>query len=253
MIPDAIMNHGGLSPTAKLVYGYLARCAGRNGECFPSMGKIAAAVAISPRQATRAVRELQGAELLKQFARVDRNGQHSNAYQFLWQDFLSASYPAPPDRYDTPGVSDMSPRREQVKERSTEEHVLERLPLSAMHSPAELSQLSSLLHVRSGFEHPPTEGQINTIFTRAAACAGRPVSASEVIAIARSISVPRGRAKAIQSYTWWASAIGNQLAEARSAAYNFRPEDFTPSPDGYEPTTEAADLMETLMPVGRVN
>lgn len=63
MIPNAVMLRGDLSPTAKLVYGYLKHLAWRNGSAGvdPPREVIAADLHLSEKTVTVAVRELQRA------------------------------------------------------------------------------------------------------------------------------------------------------------------------------------------------
>ena len=79
-IPEALCRYRGLSAGAKLVYGRLARFAGKNGKVYPSVAKLAAELGVSPKQARRYVRELEDGA----FIRPARTPGKSSQYDFLW-------------------------------------------------------------------------------------------------------------------------------------------------------------------------
>lgn len=64
----------GLSHKAVSVYCYLANRADRNGECFPSVRRIAEDLKISKATVFRAFNELEKNELLERFPSSSRSG-----------------------------------------------------------------------------------------------------------------------------------------------------------------------------------
>ena len=58
-IPDALAREKGVSRGAKIVYGRLARYAGRNGKCYPGVSTLAAEIGSSERQTQRYLAELE--------------------------------------------------------------------------------------------------------------------------------------------------------------------------------------------------
>ncbi len=86
MVPNCIMRLRDLSQTAKLVYGRLCQYAGRNGEAWPSLDKLAEEVGLTNwRQAHRSVRELEQYGLLEIVKRVEGENLgdgRKNAYRF---------------------------------------------------------------------------------------------------------------------------------------------------------------------------
>jgi hypothetical protein len=60
-IPEGLVRANGISPGAKLAYGRLARYAGQDGRCYPSMGALAAEIAVGERQARKYITELERA------------------------------------------------------------------------------------------------------------------------------------------------------------------------------------------------
>jgi hypothetical protein len=81
MIPDPIAAASGLSMGAKVCYGLLARFAGKNGDCFPTMQTIGRRIGVSDRQARSYIGEL----VCGGYIRRTRRGNHTpNRYAFLW-------------------------------------------------------------------------------------------------------------------------------------------------------------------------
>lgn len=88
-IPDALARCRWLSAGAKLAYGRLARYAGREGKCYPSIAALARELGVCQRQAQRYLRELERARLISRSLGVGpQGGQTSNSYQFLWHEIL---------------------------------------------------------------------------------------------------------------------------------------------------------------------
>lgn len=84
-IPDVILSLPGLSLCEKLIYGRLARFAGSDGRCFPSVPTLARELGISERHVQRSIAKLCGAALLWREPWYRRNGsQASNSYLFLY-------------------------------------------------------------------------------------------------------------------------------------------------------------------------
>jgi len=52
-VPEALLRCPDLSPSAKLLYGRLARFAGENGRCFPSVETLAVELGMTARQGVR--------------------------------------------------------------------------------------------------------------------------------------------------------------------------------------------------------
>src|SRR4051812_45895582 len=67
-IPEALVRHPGVSPTAKLVYGRLLRYAGQDGHCFPAVSTLAGEIGVKKRRAQDCLAELEAAGfLLREF------------------------------------------------------------------------------------------------------------------------------------------------------------------------------------------
>ncbi len=80
-IDKTIMELPKLSQNGKKVYVYLSRIADKDGYCFPFYKTIAKRCSISESTVAKAIRELEGAELLIKRQRVSRRGGSSNLYQ----------------------------------------------------------------------------------------------------------------------------------------------------------------------------
>lgn len=86
LIPEGLLKFAGVCRGAVLLYGQLARYAGKNGLCFPGIERLADDLLASGRTIQRWVRELVDAGLLRRRRRGA--GTRSNSYQFLWSDLL---------------------------------------------------------------------------------------------------------------------------------------------------------------------
>ncbi len=72
----------GLSHKAVSVYCYLANCADKNGECYPSVRRIAEDLSINKSTVFRAFNELEEQGLLKRFPRYHtQGGRRSSLYK----------------------------------------------------------------------------------------------------------------------------------------------------------------------------
>jgi len=84
------------SPTAKLVLIALADHANADGECWPSMGRIAQIAGISDRQVSRHIQTLVDAGLVEKVDRRRRNGYLGSwNYRVLYQTPVTARDQAP--------------------------------------------------------------------------------------------------------------------------------------------------------------
>jgi len=81
-IPEAIVRYRGLSPGAKLTYGRLARYAGENGSCYPSIPAVATEIGLSATQARKYVHELRD----RRFITVEPRPGTSGLFTFLWHE-----------------------------------------------------------------------------------------------------------------------------------------------------------------------
>ncbi len=79
IIPDPVMRSG-LSLGAKVCYGVLARFAGQDGHCFPTMRTIGAFIGVCERQAKSYIQELAREGFI---SRQQRGKARSNQYDFL--------------------------------------------------------------------------------------------------------------------------------------------------------------------------
>lgn len=72
----------GLSHKAVSIYCYLANRADKNGECFPSVRRIAEDLSISKSTVFRAFNELEKRDLLERFPRYHpQGGRRSSLYR----------------------------------------------------------------------------------------------------------------------------------------------------------------------------
>jgi hypothetical protein len=64
-IPEALARYCDVSPTAKLAYGRLVRCAGEDGRCFPSVKALARKIGVQERRARACLAELEAAGFIR--------------------------------------------------------------------------------------------------------------------------------------------------------------------------------------------
>lgn len=119
-IPEALMRAKNISPGAKVAYGRLARYAGQDGNCYPSVAMLAAELTTSVRQTQRYLAELEKAELIRRTPRILKSGQTSSAYVFLWHPLFEAGITdSKPEGVTDPtpdGVTDRSPKESHSEE-----------------------------------------------------------------------------------------------------------------------------------------
>jgi hypothetical protein len=81
-VPEALVRYRGLSCGSKIAYGRLARYAGENGGCWPSIPTLAAEIGIGTTQARKYVHELER----KRFIAIEQRPGTSAVYTFLWHE-----------------------------------------------------------------------------------------------------------------------------------------------------------------------
>lgn len=134
-IPEALVRNPDISPGAKIAYGRLARYAGEDGDCHPSVKTLAREIGIRQRQAQRYLAELETHGFIRSFARYSSpNTRDTNGYIFLWHESLLGSLrrPVPPVSDVTPPpaslatppvVSEMAPKESHREESHFKENV----------------------------------------------------------------------------------------------------------------------------------
>lgn len=137
-IPEGLARCDWISAGAKLAWGRLARYAGEDGYCYPTVRTLASEIGVGLRQAQRYLTESERARLIRRVSRFDHQAQTSNAFAFLWHELFDRavtdlSWEGVTD--DSPrGVTDWSPKESQTEESHSEESQKNRLRLSAHES-----------------------------------------------------------------------------------------------------------------------
>jgi Helix-turn-helix domain len=104
-IPDALVRNTNVSAGAKIAYGRLARYAGADGDCHPSIKALAREIGVQERQAQRYLAELERNSFIRPVPRFKGpNIRDTNGFVFLWHESLSESI-----RNTTPSVSHSTP------------------------------------------------------------------------------------------------------------------------------------------------
>jgi transcription initiation factor IIE alpha subunit len=86
-IPEWVF-HLDVTHTAMLVYGYLAKCSGDKGKCFPSIEHIAEVIQTNKRSVHRAIDELKNKELIGSERRKGRAGLTCE-YVFYFHEYMN--------------------------------------------------------------------------------------------------------------------------------------------------------------------
>jgi hypothetical protein len=119
-IPEALVRAKGVSLWAKITFGRLARYAGQNGNCYPSVKTLATELATSERQTQRYLGELERYELIRRIPRISESGQTSSAYVFLWhplfEEGMTDMAPEGVTNMTPEGVPDPSPKESHSEE-----------------------------------------------------------------------------------------------------------------------------------------
>jgi hypothetical protein len=93
-VPESLLRCPDLPAASKLLYGRLARFAGKDGRCFPSVETLAQEMGMTARQIQRLLVQLCKARFLRKEAQYRSDGsQTSNAYFFLYHASLAPAIP----------------------------------------------------------------------------------------------------------------------------------------------------------------
>ena len=133
LIPEQLTRSRLVSPSAKLVWGRLARYAGQNGHCFPAVATLASEVGLGKRQVQKCLKDLERVKLIRRVSRFTHKGQTSNTFEFLWHEiFASEANDCSGKRVNNCAsgtVNDCSQKESQEQENQLEEeHDLDCLP-----------------------------------------------------------------------------------------------------------------------------
>lgn len=114
VVPDAIAKCPDLSAGAKLTWARLARYAGQDGRCYPSLAALGLELGMSKKCARRFVHELMAAGLIQSKRRTSEHGApDSSEYEFLWHLLFEAEGVVPKREVPTPETgSTVVPKRE---------------------------------------------------------------------------------------------------------------------------------------------
>jgi hypothetical protein len=120
-VPESLLRLSRISPTAKLVYGRLARYAGADGRCFPAVGTLAAEIGLKERRARLCLAELE----TEKFIRRELQDGKTTRYVFLWHSAFDGESPRQdntgvPRHYNAahPGIIMPPPRQDSAAEES---------------------------------------------------------------------------------------------------------------------------------------
>jgi hypothetical protein len=124
-VPECLARCRWLSGGAKLAWARLARYAGRDGRCFPTMKTLGEEIGVGERQAQKYVAELERHQLVRRISRYVGRAQTSNGFEFLWHELFEEGVN---DRsggrvndHSGDGANDSSPKENQSQESQFEE------------------------------------------------------------------------------------------------------------------------------------
>jgi hypothetical protein len=135
-IPEGLTRCPWINPGAKLAWGRLARYAGEDGRCYPTVKTLASEIGMGARQARRHLAELERFRLIRRLKRFANRAQTSNGFEFLWHELLGRGVTDPTaEGLSDPsarGMSDVSAKESQIEESHSEERKtdLDYLPLN---------------------------------------------------------------------------------------------------------------------------
>jgi len=87
-VPECITRCRWLSGGAKLAWARLARYAGRDGRCYPTMKTLGQEIGVGERQAQKYIAELERHGLVRRALRYVNRAQTSNGFEFLWHELF---------------------------------------------------------------------------------------------------------------------------------------------------------------------
>ncbi len=233
-IPEGLARCAWISAGAKLAWGRLARYAGNNGCCHPSVTTLAEEIGVSARQAQRYLAELERLRLIRRLNRFADRAQTSNGFEFLWHELFEegvtdlsgegVSDPSPR------GVTDVSPKESQDKESQDEEKNRPRLSgrdsqKARFATGDRIGCSKQYARLREAFadymqEGPnderlyPTDRQVVDVMDEV-----RPATEEEVVACLRYLYHERGlrpgRRNGPRRFSWFRTVVGNYFREKR--------------------------------------
>jgi hypothetical protein len=235
-IPEGLARSSIIGPGAKLAWGRLARYAGEDGRCFPTVSTLAAEIGVRERQAQNYLGELETAKLIRRVSRFRGRAQDSNAYEFLWHEVFSQGVhdragggvqdPSPR------GVQDRAPKESQDKESPDEESQEKRLRLSGhelqkpqfapgQNTPA-CKQYPKLREALADYLHEPSDGERIYPTDRHVVDvmdAAEGATEAEVLACLRYLSEERGLKPGTRngprSFSWFPTVVGDYFRQKR--------------------------------------
>jgi hypothetical protein len=124
-VPECLARCCWLSGGAKLAWARLARYAGRDGRCYPTMKVLGQEIGVGERQAQKYVAELERHKLVRRISRYLSGAQTSKFFEFLWHELFEdgvndRSGGRVNDRSGE-GVTDCSPKENQSEESQIKE------------------------------------------------------------------------------------------------------------------------------------
>jgi hypothetical protein len=97
-VPEPLARHWGVSPGAKLAYARLARYAGKDGNCYPSVKSLGSELGVGERQARKYLAELESKLFIRRVTRRRGSARLTNVFVFLWHSIFAESKAGPSGR-----------------------------------------------------------------------------------------------------------------------------------------------------------
>lgn len=275
-VPEALARSDRISAGAKLVWGRLARYAGENGRCYPSVKTLGAEVGLGERQTQKYLVELEKERLIRRRSCFAGRAQTSNTFEFLWHKIFEEGVN---DRSgegvndSSPGrVNDPSPKESHSQENHVEESKEHRLRLSGHESrkprfmtesfrpPAHCKQYPQLREALADYMQDGTNEE--RIYPRdrhvvQVMDAAQGASEVEVIECLRHLREERGLLPGTRNgprhFSWFPTVIGDyfskklarsQGADPPSSSYRLGGQQNGLSPSVFDSMTEAIEIAD---------
>jgi Helix-turn-helix domain len=153
-IPDVLLPLK-IPANAKLLYGRLARYAGKDGLCFPSQQTQAHELGLHERQIRNLLRVLEESGFIRS---VQRGLGQSNCYEFLWHQDFASCLRANPAKTARSGPAENYRHGVAFKESPSHENQVEESPI--VYSRSVMNRSAS--REKSKISHSPLNGNVES-------------------------------------------------------------------------------------------
>lgn len=270
-IPEALARSDRISAGAKLAWGRLARYAGENGRCYPSVKTLASEIGVGERQTQKYLVELEKARLIRRRSCFADRAQTSNTFEFLWhqmfQEGVNDSSGEGVNDSSPRGVNDHSPKESHIEENHTEESQEDRLRLSAHElqksqfatgSPSRCKQYPQLREALADYmQDGPNEERIyprdrHVVEIMDAALGATEVEVVECLGYLREErGLLPGTRNGPRHFSWFTTVVGDYFSKKHQRSQVANPSSNSYRPGGGQNGLSRAVFDPTIEPIWR--